>query len=438
MSLNLNLCKTLLIFSSLLFYNIKITFLIFSILSILYLLIFGSLKKKLSNQGKKLSKAQSHLIKLAKEGFGSFRELAINKKQYVFSTMFQNSRNIVSTAKTKTEIYSILPRYFVEGIGFIIILGLIITLSSDINNFSKIIITLSIFGISLIKMIPCFQNIYYSISDIKSSIFAYYRVSESINVLNEKISSNNNLKKRKKLNNILFNNVSYNYKEKKIPAVCSLNANIKLNGIYAVIGKTGSGKSTFFNLCLGLLKPNVGEIKVDEFSLSKKSNINAWHEFITYVPQNPFILDATIKENIAFDYDNINEEKIINSIRTVKLENFIEELPEGLNTLVGENATKLSGGQAQRIAIARAIYQDSKIIFLDEATNALDIATEKSILNSLSSLKDKCFFIISHNMTILRYSSNIILFNNGNLKLLNIPQNSHDRDKFIKKFIKHI
>ena len=163
-----------------------------------------------------------------------------------------------------------------------------------------------------------------------------------------------------------------------------LSINIKLKQKIGIIGETGSGKSTFVDLLMGLLTPTKGKIYVDELELNNET-LKSWQSKISHVPQNIFLINESILKNITFGIndDSFDEKRLSNSIKDAQLDNFIRELPDGLNTEIGENGINISGGQKQRIGIARALYKSKEILILDEATSALDYETEKNIMRNI-------------------------------------------------------
>ena len=194
-----------------------------------------------------------------------------------------------------------------------------------------------------------------------------------------------------------------------------INFQIKKNEFIGIIGETGSGKSTLIDLLTGLIKPVSGSIEVDGNSISK--NPNSWIEKIGYVPQNVYLTDDTIEKNISFGYDkDMSNEEMEKAIKNAQLTKFIASLKDGIKTKVGERAVKISGGERQRIGIARALYRNPDILLFDEATSALDIETENSFFNTLNSLKKKKTIIfITHRRNNLGFFNQVFLIKNTNL-----------------------
>ena len=197
----------------------------------------------------------------------------------------------------------------------------------------------------------------------------------------------------------------------------NINLKIPNNTLTALVGKTGSGKTTLIDILLGLLPINGGEIFLDEIRLDK-NNIDSWQKKLGYVPQNIFLMDDTIKNNIAFAIpeDLIDNEKIINAAKLAELDEYISDLPDKYNTFVGEKGIRISGGQIQRIGIARALYHNPEILVFDEATSALDTVTEKNIMNSIKRLSiRKTVVIIAHRLSTIKNCDQIYLMDKGKI-----------------------
>ena len=249
----------------------------------------------------------------------------------------------------------------------------------------EVLSSLILFAVAGFRILPSFNRILSSAQDIR---YAHYVSKFIFDSFKEEDLENS---KKEKINNIIFKNsikfedVFFKYQEINKFAISNINMTINKGDSIGVIGYTGSGKSTFIQLLVGLLNVDKGNIKIDDKIVSSSSyNINN----LSYVPQNIILLDDSIKNNIAFGIDEkeIDITRINECIKSAGLENFIQTLGEDINTNVGEKGVKLSGGQLQRIGIARALYKKPEIIIFDESTNALDEKTEKSVLNYIYDL----------------------------------------------------
>jgi ATP-binding cassette subfamily C protein len=237
--------------------------------------------------------------------------------------------------------------------------------------------------------------------------------------LSNKQNLNNNFESKKgenKLfnNSIKFKEVSYNYTGSKMKAVNDVTIEISKGTSVGIIGRSGAGKSTLVDIILGLLKPKSGEIIFDGENVDIKKNI--WQTQIGYVPQNIYLLDDTIKNNIIFgiNEDDIDELLLAEVIEMAQLKSLVNSLPDNINSIVGNRGAKLSGGERQRIGIARALYNEPKILVLDEATSSLDMDNENKILNEIyQNKKDKTLIIISHRNNTVKYCDSIYVMENG-------------------------
>ena len=218
---------------------------------------------------------------------------------------------------------------------------------------------------------------------------------------------------------LLFNNkikikgVSYTYPDKKNASLTNINFNVKKNKITGIVGPTGSGKTTLITLIAGLIKPSEGSLIMDNQKL-KNSNVSAWKNMIAYVPQETIIIDGSISDNITLGLEsNIDKFKIIEALKTAKLDKFLPYI--GSKNMMGERGIKISGGERQRIGLARAIYDNKEIIILDEPFSALDKKTAEKILTDIKKLKKYTIIIVTHDKFVIPFCDNVITLSNGNL-----------------------
>jgi ABC-type multidrug transport system fused ATPase/permease subunit len=199
---------------------------------------------------------------------------------------------------------------------------------------------------------------------------------------------------------IRFEDVTYSYPNTERTVVDGVSFEIKKGSEVGIIGTTGAGKSTIVDILLGLLKPTRGKVTVDGVDIS--TNIRSWQDLVGYVPQTIFLIDSSIRANIAFGIDeqDIDDDRVLRALHLAQLREFVDELPLGMNELVGERGVRLSGGQRQRIGIARALYHDPSVLVLDEATSALDTATESEVMDAVNALHGaKTLVIIAHRLS---------------------------------------
>ena len=354
-------------------------------------------------------------LKHLSQALTGIREVKILNKEAKFIELFDESNIAATNSIRNYNNFIIIPRIIIELIGVTSILFLIFFLMLSGKEFQKIFTTISIFGIASFRFLPSFNRILLALQSIKYSI-------PSLNVVHQEISKIDNnknkisiLKLDKFEKNLVFKDVSFKYEGTEKYILDGLNLDIKKNSIIGIYGESGTGKSTFVDVVSGLLKATSGNFLLDDVKVDIQDLLSS--NFIGYVSQNTFLIDDTIKKNIAFgvNEDEINNKKLDEVLNNSKLNEFIENLDDGLDTIIGERGVKISGGQRQRICIARALYFDAPILIFDEATNALDSKTELEILETIFSVKEKTMIIIAHHFTEWRNCDKIYKLENKTL-----------------------
>lgn len=214
---------------------------------------------------------------------------------------------------------------------------------------------------------------------------------------------------------INFDNVSYRYPNAQADTIKNFSLNVNPGECVAFVGSSGSGKSTIMNMIIGFLKPTAGSLEFDGKPI-EYLNLTTYRKFISVVPQNTVLFQGTIRDNITYGMQNVTEEQLMSVVEAANINEFLNQLPNGINTYVGEHGDKLSGGQKQRISIARALIRDPKILILDEATSALDNVSERHIQEAISRLiKGRTTFIVAHRLSTIRDADKIVVMDDGKI-----------------------
>ena len=375
--------------------TINIT-LIFVISGGLFILFF---RNKITSWGQTRFEMTGKYLKTINQGLNGIKEIIFSNGQNFFVKKANQIRKKFLNTLLKIAVVDFIPRVLIEVLIIISVVITVINLSLSGKNYEYIVPLLAIYVAAAFRLAPACNKIINHVQSLKFSHASVTNLHEQLNLPSNEISINNSyqseINKTKFNKSIEFNNVSFSFKERS-EIYSNVNVKFDKNKIYGLKGNSGSGKSTFINLLTGLLKPSSGNILVDGLDINQ--NIHKWQNNIAYVPQDLFLVDDSILNNVAFgkNVEDIDKVLVKKVLYQVGLKTFLEQLKDGINTVVGEKGVKISGGQKQRIGLARALYKQPKILVLDEATNSLDKTTEKSILNLLKDLDGITIFSISH------------------------------------------
>ena len=421
MIMNSKLVLALFISISIVIYDPVIAILGLFIFSLAYFVLYRLVRQKLESNGQQLSEVSTQRFRLMNEGFGGIKDVLLLNRSHDFITRFHDSGKVFARAQGTNIAISQVPRYFIELIAFGAMISLVLVLIKvHSGNLGEVLPVLAVYALAAFKLLPALQQIYSSLSQIKGNTAAFEAVKDDLerSFDSQKTSSDTvvstpiDLKRSIKLSNIEFS-----YPGKERPAVDSVNMSIPVNSVIGLVGSSGSGKSTLIDLLLSLLTPQQGGIYVDDVRITA-DNKRAWQDLLGFVPQSIFLSEGSIAENIAFGIPakDISLKQVNKALNLANLTELVEQLPDGVNTKVGERGVQLSGGQRQRIGIARALYHEAEVLVFDEATSALDGITEKIVMDAIHEFSgQKTIVMIAHRLKTVEKCDLIYFMEHGKI-----------------------
>jgi len=378
-------------------------------------------KRKIFNLGEVRQIYEERRLNFLNQILGGIKEVKIYNTEAEFIKNYLFTSKKVFKSDMWMNIINSSPKLWLELIAVFSLTILIFVMIIQSHEQISIIATLALFAGAAFRLLPSMNRAVNSFQKIKyylpiiDTLYKELRMINNVNInkADQKISFSNNL---------ILSKIKFSYSDPKKKVLDGIDLNIPKFSTVGLMGKTGSGKSTLANILIGLLNFNEGKIISDNIELKEKK-IN-WGHKIGYVPQNIFLTNDTIRRNIAFGIpeNEIDNTRVINSLNIAQLSEMINNFSEGLNTFVGERGVKLSGGQIQRIGIARALYHDPEFLVLDEATSALDVDTEKEFMKVVLKISGKkTIFFISHRSSVLKLCD--VVYKLENSKLYNTKLN---------------
>ena len=381
-------------------------------------LIFKSLNKKVKSWSNERVINTKNLTKLTYEIILGIREILLIGKVSEILKKYKLFQKESSNIESKFELVQTLPRLTIELFAIFLFLLTFIYLSfKNIDN-KEIFVILSFYIAIAYRVTPSLNKIFVHYQQLKVGKPSVNIILNDLNLKDELYFFNNNKEKINFEKKIEFKNIEFQFQDRK-KLFKNNNFTILKNEIIGIYGESGSGKTTLLNILSLLIKPKNFEINVDDKKIETLQDFRRYQNLISFVSQDTFLLEDTIKNNIFFGSDNINDNKKLNeALKFSNLNEFIEELPDKLNTVIGLNSKKISSGQRQRIALARLYYSSRDILIFDEATNALDEKNEQLIINNIYNLKkSKTIILVSHNKKNLSNCDKLFSVKNGIISL---------------------
>ena len=369
------------------------------VLGLFYASIYMLVRKKLTQIGQEFTQANKERYQTCQEALAGIKDVMINNAEHGYIKQFEESSRVFARHIATRETLGQVPLNVIETVGYGCLIGLAMLLVVSGKEVSHILPVLGLYGFAAYRMLPAAQNMYRAISQIKFSeqVLSVLKPEFALEKDELKHIEKDSTQYLKFEHSIRLENISFAYPNRIESSILNnFSLEVNKNASLGIVGKSGSGKSTLMDIMLGLLFPQQGKVYIDDVELTA-DNITQWRDLVGYVPQNIYLADKSIAENIAFGVAKIDIDlkRVEFVARQAQIDDFIQsQLPLGYHTLVGERGVMLSGGQRQRIGIARALYKNPQVLFMDEATSALDTETEQAVNEAIQNLNGKMTMVI--------------------------------------------
>lgn len=406
-------------------YDVRFAFFMMLIM-VPVLILYASQKKRLRAISGRLREEYPSLLKTTLQTIESFLEIRVFRRKSYFENRFREKNLDLKHTLIQEHIVQNSTSRIIEVAAGLVICLLIVYVTLSGQNHQETIVQLSLYAGASFRILPSLNRILTALTQLRSNQHLYDEIQPSTKSSATKIDGTAKLDFTRQ---IACTRVSFSYSS-HIPILTDVSISFNKGQKILISGASGSGKTTLMLLLMGLLRPTSGEICIDGKILDHTIH-DSWLAAISYVSQHPYLLDATLAENIAFGIPatEIDYYKIQTAIDSVRLQTFVNSLPHGISERIHERGVKLSGGQRQRLAIARALYLNSDVLFLDEITNHLDKQTEHEIMELIGSLalEGKTIIMISHSNRIQNYFDRVITLSPGRVEELSVMGSGYSK-----------
>lgn len=419
------LCVTSILIVAICFMAPLASTLILSITGISAWLIFRFSRMWVQRLGQQCAVAQQDSTRMVHTGLNGIREVMIYQQQESFITQYADAEARYTHGQSLLPVFPPLPSWVMEWVGIMLLLGTVLLLFWQDASVARVSATLALLAAVAWRLLPVINRVIQSMIGMQQQLPMLEPVLHMLHESAQVARRNTGdapcqLQRTLELRDVHFRYPAAAGQEKD--ALRGINMHIPKGSMIGLIGPSGAGKSTVVGLLTGLYPPSDGQILVDGVPLQEKQH-SAWMRSIGYVPQSPFLLNASILENIAFSQwgQEIDRERALRCCRMAAMD-FLAEIPEGIDTIIGERGVRLSGGQIQRVAIARALYSDPQVLLFDEATSALDGASEQAIQHTINSLSGQVtMIVIAHRLTTVEKCDFLYWIDKGSITMQGRP-----------------
>jgi ABC-type multidrug transport system fused ATPase/permease subunit len=394
--------------------------LLVGLLAIVMFLYNSIFRKRMSYYGEQCNLVSAAIMQEVSEGMEGLKEIRILGKEQYFYNNVKKESDMLAFFAVKSSVLSMSLRYLLELTMMVFVIFLVLGALFLDRSEDLLLPTLSVFGVAALRLFPAVNTFMQSLMQMhygRNSVSTLFNdvtdIKESVKI---HINTSQPMQVNEEFQTLSLNQVCFFYPDSKHNALDDISLKIHVGESIGFIGPSGSGKTTLLDTLLGLLEPQKGCIEFNGRNI--KNNLKEWQSKVAYIPQQVFLIDGSLRENVALglNENEIDEDKLLESLRQARLMDLVEKLPQGVNTILGERGIRFSGGQRQRVALARAFYHGRNILVMDEATSALDNATEKEIVTEIERLKgEKTTIVIAHRLTTLKHCDRIYKLQDGKI-----------------------
>ncbi len=416
------------------FMDIRTTIIITLIMAVLLALFIGVFRKRLKHLGNENRRLSAERTKWFLQSLNGIKEIKTGDKENFFLVKYEKAFSDNATVLEKEIFLSNMPKPVVEmcSISSILLYMAIRILSGE--ELVQFVMMLSVFAMAAFRLLPAFNRISGQLSSLmfnKPSVYAVYDDIKEVESIKQKEEKYNEEGIKIQIDKELaIKGLHFAYPTRPDKEVLKgIDITVPSKKSVAIVGASGSGKTTLVDIVLGLYEPDKGTISADGVDVF--SGMHSWHSIIGYIPQNIYLIDDTIRANIAFgvEKDKVDEKRVWEALEEAQLADFVRQLPEGLNSNIGDKGVKISGGQRQRIGIARALYNKPELLVLDEATSALDNETEKAVMEAIYRFSGKItLIVIAHRISTIKKCDIIYRIEDGMARQISYEEASEDAE----------
>ena len=398
---------------------------IFSLMLVAYVLSSRFVTPYLRLGTKQRIRYTKRINMLLVESLRSMKDIQLYSADQYFSSRFSHDGVIAKRYDRLTKLLPDVPRYVIEPVAVTVLFSIGIgpsLISGDIQDARESLPMISVILVTLLRISAPLQSIFRSVNklrgglpEIKDALDLLQLKPERLTLQSPGVPSPSGISPRRL---IQLDNVGFTYAGRDQPVLEGINLSIPVGSRIALVGRTGSGKTTLAHIILGLYTPSTGKLRLDGIPLTAEE-VPAWQSNCALVPQDIRLLDTSVRENIAFGQsgDDIDDDEVWNALAAAQFDDVVSQMPYGLYTMIGENGVKLSGGQRQRISLARAFYRKASVLILDEATSALDNKTEHEVMQALDIIGRRCTtIVIAHRLSTVRKCDQVFEVSDGRIK----------------------